>query len=489
MKGSQMSQMSLENLLEISPEITLKLEEIVRDRVASVGTPGIFATLFQGDRIFLEKGFGVRALTGTVPDANTTFRIASCTKSFTIAALLKLRDEGKLQLDQQITEFVPEFIFSTLSSAQTIPTLRRLASMSSGLPTDDPWADRQESISSQDLREIVSSGVNATHNTGEVFNYSNLGFALIGLTIESASGRDFREFVTTEFLKPLGMNETGFDAHDFPESSLAKGYRKVEQDWIEQPFSASGAFSSIGGLFSSGKDLRIWSNWFYSAFTYLAENEGLLSAATRREMQRIATPLSINAQPNSQGRIGGYGLGLFVEDDRRFGQFVSHSGGYPGFSSHMRWHLPTGLSVVVLENATYSGAMATAISLLDVALEGINFEVPKPKPWPVTYEYAAKAESWLRNIRNKNVLPPVEIFAENVDLDIPFPERVENIERLIQEVGGLKETTVILAESSDSPLHLLWNIAGNKGELACEIRLTPASPTQIQTFKVSIKSD
>lgn len=480
--------MQQESPLNISPEVTLKLEEIVQERVTSIGTPGIFATLFQGDHILFEKGLGVRATEGTAPDANTTFRIASCTKSFTIAALLKLRDEGKLHLDQQITDFVPEFTFSTLSSAQTIPTLRHLASMSSGLPTDDPWADRQESISSQELREIVRAGVNATNASGELFQYSNLGFALLGLTIESASGRDFREFVTTEFLKPLGMNETGFDAHEFPEGSLAKGYRKVDKSWLELPFSKSGAFSSIGGLFSSARDLRVWSNWFFSAFTNRNNNEGLLSSATRREMQRITTPIPINVQPKSQERLGGYGLGLFVEDDRRFGQFVSHSGGYPGFSSHMRWHIPTGLSVVVLENATYSGAMTTAIALLEAALDGLNYQVSKPKAWGITDDFAAKVDEWIRNISNGNALPPVEIFSENVDLDIPFPQRIAKIEGLIQEVGGLKESTGIRIESSDSPLHLIWTIFGNQGDLSCEIRLTPAFPTKIQTFRVKVKS-
>ncbi len=477
--------MTTDNLLEISLETALTLEELVQVRVESMGTPGIFATLFQGERIFFEKGYGVRVSQGAVPDADTTFRIASCTKSFTIAALLKLRDEGKLNLDQLITEFVPEFTFSTLSSAQSIPTLRQLASMSSGLPTDDPWADRQESITSQDLREIVRSGVNATHTTGALFQYSNLGFALLGLTIEIVSGRDFREFVTTEFLKPLGMNQTGFNAYDFSEKNLAKGYRKVEEGWIELPYSPSGSFSSIGGLFSSGKDLRIWSNWFYSAFTDHVENEALLSAATRREMQFITTPTLFNTElgtlPKNGVRISGYGLGLFVEYDQRFGQFVSHSGGYPGFSAHMRWHVPTGLSVVVLENATYSGAMATAIKLLDTALDGLNFEISQPKPWPVTFEFAAKAEGWLRNIKAN---PPLEIFSENVDLDIPFPERVASIERLIGEVGGLKESANIVIESSDSPLHMKWKISGNQGELLCEIRLTPNFPTHIQTFKI-----
>lgn len=467
--------------LKISPQAIQQLEELVVARVDSEGTPGIFATLFQGDEIFFEKGVGVRATGSSIPDSNTTFRIASCTKSFTIAALLKLRDEGKVNLDQLITDFVPEFTFSKICNAKTIPTLRQLASMSSGLPTDDPWADRQESISAEELREIVSRGVNAVSTAGELFQYSNLGFALLGLAIEKASGRDFREFVTTQFLKPLGMNESGFDAQDFPDEALAKGYRKVDESWVELPFSPSGSFSSIGGLFSSGRDLRIWSNWFHSAFNEEAASDGLLSAASRREMQYIQTPVPLSAQPSDRERLAGYGLGLFVEYDRRFGQFVSHSGGYPGFSSHMRWHLPTGLAVVVLENATYSGAMATAIALMDATLEALEFELPKPEIWPVTLEFAAKAEALIRNWSQGLA---GEIFAENVALDIPFEERAAAIANLIQEVGGLKEPTNLDIEKSDSPLHLLWKIQGNQGDLTCEIRLTPSTPVQIQTLKV-----
>ena len=469
--------------LKITPETIQQLEELVVARVDSKGSPGIFATLFQGDEIFLEKGVGVRATGSSVPDSDTTFRIASCTKSFTIAALLKLRDEGKLSLDQPITDFVPEFIFSKISNAKTIPTLRQLASMSSGLPTDDPWADRQESISGQELREIVSRGVNAVSTSGELFQYSNLGFALLGLTIESASGRDFREFVSTELLKPLGMNESGFDAQDFPKEALAKGYRKVDESWVELPFSGSGAFSSIGGLFSSGRDLRIWCNWFHSAFSEEAVSEGLLSAASRREMQYIQTPVPLSAQPSDQERLAGYGLGLFVEYDRRFGQFVSHSGGYPGFSSHMRWHLPTGLSVVVLENATYSGAMATAIALMDATLEALDFQLPKPEVWAITYEFATKSDALVRNWSDTLA---AEIFSENVGLDIPFRERAASIETLVGEVGGLGEFAGIILEKSDSPLHLLWKIPGNQGDLTCEIRLTPNFYPQIQTFRVKI---
>ena len=198
-------------------------------------------------------------------------------------------------------------------------------------------------------------------------------------------------------------------------------------------------------------------------------------------MQRISTPILPTSQATGLERLSGYGLGLFAEYDRRFGQFVSHSGGYPGFSSHMRWHVPTGLSVVVLENATYSGAMPTAIALLDAALEGHNFEDSKSEIWPVTYDLAAKVDALVRNWSGELA---AKICAENVALDIPFVERASNISLLIQEVGGLKEHVGIDVEKSDSPLHLVWKIPCHQGDLSCEIRLTPNFPPQIQTLKV-----
>jgi hypothetical protein len=202
-------------------------------------------------------------------------------------------------------------------------------------------------------------------------------------------------------------------------------------------------------------------------------------------MQVIATPTlpssELGTLPKNGGRVAGYGLGLFVEYDQRFGQFVSHSGGYPGFSSHMRWHVPTGLSVVALENATYSGAMATAIALLETALDDLNFQLPNSEIWPITYDFAAKADGLIRTWSDDLAR---EIFSENVELDIPFEERRATISQLITEIGGLGDPSEIVAEKSDSPVHVFWKIPGRQGELTCEIRLTPNFPPQIQTFRV-----
>lgn len=472
--------------VQISQEVLTGIDELMNKPVLEGKCPGLYATIFNSDSVLLEKGVGQYAIGKTEPSSNTTFRVASITKSFTITALLILRDRGELDLNQSITDFVDEYRFSDISTFKEIPTVGQLAAMSSGLPSDDPWADRQESITGGKLREIVSHGVHTVARPGAIYQYSNLGFALLGQVIEKASGVDFREFVTKEILKPLGMNDSGFDSELFVEESLAIGYRKSGKNWVELPFSSSGAFSCIGGLFSSARDLCTWVRWFHSSLTSNPQG-GPLSAASRYSMQQMATTAPFNSHlatiASNAHRAFGYGLGLFVEFDPKYGQFVSHSGGYPGFSSHMRWHVPTGLSVVVLENATYSGAWATATGILDYALEKMGYEQPLEDKWPQTLELANQADNL---IRHWSASLAKEIFEENVDMDIPFGERETLINSLIEEVGGLvaSESLKEAKDASDSPLHFIWDIPGKSGVLRCEIRLSPKTPIRIQTINI-----
>jgi len=473
--------------LKFDQDLLKGVEELMNKPVLDGKCPGIYATLFKGEEVLLEKGIGEYKVGQGAPSLDTSFRIASCTKSFTIAALLILRDRGALDLNQPITDFVEEYRFSQISTYKTIPTVGQLAAMSSGLPSDDPWADRQESISGQALREIVSRGVHTTSNPGAIYQYSNLGFALLGLVIERASGRDFREFVANEILKPLGMSASGFDRELFAPESVAVGYRKSGDRWLELPFSSSGAFSCIGGLFSSARDLRTWAQWMHSAFVPNSKSSGPLSMQSRHSMQQIVTSSPLNAHlatvPSNAHRAFGYGLGLFVEFDPKYGQFVSHSGGYPGFSSHMRWHVPTGLSVVVLENATYSGAWATATGILDYTLEKLGYEQPLEDKWPQTLELAKQADALVRNWSGTLAK---EVFEENVDMDVPYGERQSSITALITEVGGLSASSMLneVKTASDSPLHFVWDIPGKSGSLRCEIRLNPITPIRIQTLNV-----
>lgn len=465
-----------------------KLHSIAATRVSTRKCPSLFATLFQGGTNLFQAGVGESSIGAGVPDSSTVYRIASMSKSFTVVMLLNLRDRGVLNLDAPITDFVPEFTQADVGRRYSPPTLRMLMSMSGGLPTDDPWADRQESISSAVFRDDVASGVLLTSAPGTLFQYSNLGYALLGQVVEVIAQHNFQELVKEEILLPLELHDTGYTEDVVSADRLAHGYRPRGAEWVELGFSRPGAFSSIGGLFSSGRDLTTWVRWLSSALSAAPDETGPLSVASRREMQQIVTSIPATATTatfsGKQERYSGYGFGLFSEYDQRFGQFVSHSGGYPGFSSHMRWHVPTGLAVVVLENATYSGAWDTAPELLERILEDADFHLPNVALWTRTINMAALADSL---VRHWDDTVASQIFAVNVALDKPFDERRAQIEALVRELGGLTASPVLHFEEpkSDSPVHATWTIPAVHGGVRCEIRLSPTSPSLIQTLTVT----
>jgi len=137
------------------------------------------------------------------------FRVASCTKSFTALALLVLRRAGKLNLDDEVSRHLPELKVVALEGWPAL-RVRHLLSMSGGLATDNPWGDRQESISRQQLGAWLQAGLRLIFAPGSAYEYSNLGYAILGELITRVSGQDYRQFVKAQILEPLGMSDTRF---------------------------------------------------------------------------------------------------------------------------------------------------------------------------------------------------------------------------------------------------------------------------------------
>jgi CubicO group peptidase (beta-lactamase class C family) len=489
--GLENGHMSSQHFSGVPAELAKSIAEIFQKRVSEDNTPGVYFALFGPDGIEFEGGFGHQRLDGPRPTAGTAFRIASCTKSFTAASILILRDRGVLNLDSPITDFVPAFRARSSQSNPVIPTVRMLMTMSGGLPTDDPWGDRQEAISNDEFNEYLRAGVPFVSVPGNAFEYSNLGYALLGQVIEAVTGRGYIDFVTTEILVPLGLTSTGYDKHVVPEEQIAYGYRKARMDWVELPFSSPGAFSAMAGLFTTAHDLARWASWLASALDVNIPETGPLCAASRREMQQISRsiPFQSGRDLSTATATGeyGYGFGLFVEKDPVWGHTVFHSGGYPGFSSHMRWNSPSGIGIVTLENGRYSGAWKPATEALDLAVKHFGRQIAPPEPWPETFALAEGAETLLRGWDDRIAS---DIFAENVALDIPYSERTIAIAELIDLMGGVDDYAddAPVEKSGDSPAHLVWRVPAKNGNIRCEIRLAPTNPPLIQTFNVSAET-
>jgi CubicO group peptidase (beta-lactamase class C family) len=468
-------------------------DAIVSNYFDQGGQPAISYGIVQGGSLVHAAGFGCSFAGGPAPDADTVFRIASMSKSFTASAVLLLRDEGRLALDDPAEKYVPEMAdWPPVTADADRVTIRQLLTMTAGFPTDDPWGDRQQGLPPDDFGALLAGGVGFNWAPGTRFEYSNMGYAILGRVVTAASGMAYDEFVRTRLLAPLGMTRTGFSAEEFPAPGLAAGYRRGMGGWEEVPLDAHGAFAPMGGVFSSVSDLARWVAGFAAAFPPGGGPDGShpLRRASRREMQlpQVVTGWS------RPGRLPGggpgspayYGLGLFVDEDSTLGRSVSHSGGYPGFGSNMRWHLATGTGVIALGNGTYA-RMSVLTGLLLEALvprpESYHVALaPSPAPWPETL---AARDSVNQLLASWDDAAADALFCENVALDSPYAERRHLIGLITERIGDFAPDDTRQPES-DTPAHCRWWLAGKRGVVQAQIQLDPERPPRVQSLALAV---
>ena len=181
----------------------------------------------------------------------------------------------------------------------------------------------------------------------------------------------------------------------------------------------------------------------------------------------------------------GYGHGLVIHHDPDLGALVSHSGGYPGFGSHMRWHPGTGLGVVTLTNGRYVAGAAKSMAALRAVHADVDGAPAREAFWPETVRARASVEGLLREWDTEVA---GSLFADNVDLDLDLDRRRERIQARVEAVGPLLEPDAADEPiRSDSPAHMVWSVRGARGVLRCEIALTPQEPPKVQTLNVTVE--
>lgn len=480
------------------PEVLAEIDAVFRERVDRGVAPSSVWGVFDRSGLVASGGHGDRG-DGRAPDERTVYRIASCTKSVTAATLLALVAEGRVRLDDPVTTTVPTFGAVTLPTVDSpVPTLRMLLTMSAGLPTDDPWADRQESISDAALDRVLADGLLFDSVPGTRFAYSNTGYALLGRVIAAVTGRPYTEVATETVLRPLGLHDTVFSAAE-AHGVVATGFRRDGSTWEPLPFTGPGAFSSIGGLFSTVDDLARWGRHLASAFSESPE-PGPLSPADRRLAQQAMRVVPAAVVPTS-ARATGYGFGLFVEQDPHVGEIVSHSGGYPGFSAHMRWSVRDGLGVVAFENATQAKVAGAADQALDVLLADRaagSSQGGAIGPAPTAVATATKGPGTGVTARATRAAQTAvmrlladwsddladTICTPNVAMDLPYERRRRAIAEAVTAVGADLAAAPV-DEQSSAPSHLRWWVPGDTGRLRVEIRLAPLAAGLVQTLIVA----
>jgi CubicO group peptidase (beta-lactamase class C family) len=412
---------------------------------------------------------------------NTVFRIASMTKSFTAAALLLLRDRGELQLDMQIAEADPSLASIVGPGSDPTPiTLRHLVTMSSGLATDDPWADRHLDATDDDLDSWVRAGLRFAYPTGTAFEYSNLGFALIGRVVHRVTGRRVQEVITEDLLGPLGMANTVWTTEQLrSDADIADGWHVTSAGIQPEPRLGDGVIAPMGGIWTTTADLCRWVSYLSSAFT-ASPLAGPLRASSRREMQQCQRHIPprpvVGPDGASRTSHGGYGMGLSVFDHDRLGTVVTHSGGLPGFGSNMRW-TPGGIGVITLANITYAHMWFATAAVLDaLAVHGLTSQ-------SATAGIDTSAMSQLGHrlvtfLTSGEV--PDDLFADNVAMDRPMPEYIADARKHFG--SGAVSVAHVSAVSGATGRVLV--VAGDRMH-TLTFQLSPLQPTRIQLWSYS----
>lgn len=464
------------------------LDTAFTEFAARENVPGAAWGLVVDGRLVHAGSTGLRQLgTDTPVGPDTVFRIASMTKSFTAVAILQLRDAGKLSLDDPVERFLPELRdlpYPTSDSPRI--TLRQLLTHSGGFPEDNPWGDRQLDLPEESFTELLTQGVPFSTAPGTEYEYSNVGFALLGRVVSRVSGMGYADYVQRHILEPLGMRSTTLEPASVPDSQRSEGYRFEDGVHSVESQPAHGAFGAMGGMLSSVEDLARYVGMFTAAFPARDGEETLpLSRASLREMQQIWRSRSARVTRDAEGQTvlfaGGYGYGLRSWQDCRFGQIAGHTGGLPGFGSQMRWLPEYGIGLVAMGNRTYlswSTVFDQVFAQLDAA--GV-WHQRQPVPSAALTRARADVESlfaqWDDGLARR-------IAANNLFLDRSLAKRRQQFLETSAAAGQCVRSDGYTR--LPNALRGQWTMNCEHGPVLFEITLAPIQPPLIQHLELRL---
>ncbi|HET6633260.1 MAG TPA: serine hydrolase domain-containing protein [Rhodanobacteraceae bacterium] len=304
--------------------------------------PGASLLVIKDGKPRIRRGYGYADLERQVrATPATNYRLASLTKQFTAAAILLLAQDGTLQLDDPLRQWIPE-----LPASDAGITLYHLLTHTSGLVDYEDLipAGTTSQISDADVLRMIASQHRLYFAPGSDYRYSNGGYVLLGLIIERASGMTLPAFLQKRIFAPLGMHDTLlYEHHRGPQvPHRAFGYSEVDGHWTRTDQSITSATRGDGGIYSSVVDLAKWDAALH--------DDRLLSDASRR--------LAFTAHTPTDDPDVGYGFGWRITGDSLW-----HSGESMGFRNCIvRWPKQH-LTVIILSNRRSPKPYPTALAI------------------------------------------------------------------------------------------------------------------------------
>lgn len=341
-----------------------KLDELIQNTLKTFDVPGISVGILKEGKIIYSKGFGVASLTTKKPmDENTLVGIASNSKGFTATALAILADEGKLNFDDKVSKYIPEFQMNDAYVSQEI-TIKDLITHRAGLGLgqgDLMFFPEGGSLSVNDIIHNVRY-LKPENPFRTTLDYNNIMFIVAGEVIHRVSGLSWAEFIEQRILKPVGMTSS-FGSYKNAKkanvSNIIDAHAPVDGKVIQVPHDWNETANAAGGIISNIKDMTTWAEFLMNGFT-TKEGKKLVSDKQIQQLWnlQISTPVSLKNPYDSN--FGGYGLGWFLTDVKGHKQ-VYHTGGLIGTVTQFTLIPDMKLAIVVLTNQQ-SGAAFSAIT-------------------------------------------------------------------------------------------------------------------------------
>lgn len=467
--------------------VTSEIDQVFKTFAAERHTPGlVWGIVLDGDLVHA-GATGFANVERKIPaNADTRFRIASMSKSFTALAVLKLRDAGKLSLQDSVGKFLPEFrAVAALTRDSPAITIRHLLTMTPGFPEDNPWGDRQLAVSVKDFSAFVSRGVSLANAPGVAFEYSNLAFALLGQIVARVTGESYQAFITREILQPLGLKDTRWEFADVPPDKLALGYRWEDNAWRPEPLLHDGTYGAMGGLLTTLNDFARYVSFHLSAWPPRDDAESAVAArASLREMHKMAEFTGVSLEKSLGGesvpQASGYGYGLGCTIDHQGVMRVAHSGGLPGFGSNYRFYPEHGVAIISFANLTYAGTGAPNAKAAALLIEKARLPRRGLPPSALltqrSQQLADLLQSWEPSVADA-------ILAENFFLDRSREAWRKQSRETLERIGRVKSVGEVVPENQ---LRGTFPLVGEKGRVDVFFTLTPEQTPRVQQLRLTV---
>ena len=368
-----------------------KLDQLIQNTLKTFDVPGISVGIVKDGKMIYAKGFGVSSLNSRQKmDENTLVGIASNSKGFTATALAMLADEGKINFDDKVSKYIPEFQMNDAYVSQEV-TIKDLITHRAGLGLgqgDLMFFPEGGPLTVNDIIHNVRF-LKPENPFRTTLDYNNIMFIVAGEVIHRVSGLSWAEFIEQRILKPVGMTSS-FGSYSRSKaahvSNIIDAHAPVDGKVVAVPHDWNETGNAAGGIMSNIKDMSTWAEFLINGFT-TKDGKKLVTDKQIQQLWnlQISTPVPLKNAYDSN--FGGYGLGWFLTDVKGHKQ-VYHTGGLIGTVTQFTLIPDLKLGIIVLTNQQSGAAFSTITNTIKDSYLGMP-----QKDWLQAYgERMAKIE-------------------------------------------------------------------------------------------------